>query len=362
MTLQSWKIVISLGLVALCQAASVEEIQQNNIEILTDSFAKGWKEFCEAPVDEGVMSLYNGINPSDTSIHVLTINNQSVELPIRSLSEIRDFDINPQRKTLLYVNGFYTAESYFSVQAHLHMMQARRRDLNVIIVNFAKDIQQLYYALRHHLTLHGYFIAKILTVLVENGVDPKDITLAGHSVGANAAALGASLHTADYWRYYQKNSTIGQLIAIDPCSYVCDSNDIFVHNNVTSRVVVIHGEGNVFGVREPMGTIDIYPNGVGFYPKRKLQPGCKSWICSHMYPFLLFMESLVEGVSIPAVKCASWLHFKDGHCAFDDIIEIGINYPSVAEGVYFCVTQPTPPFTLHEIGLEYRSRNNILKQ
>ncbi|XP_013114026.2 lipase member I [Stomoxys calcitrans] len=358
----SWRVLLNLSLLALCQAASVEEIQLKNIDILTDSFHKGWKEFCDAPVDEGVMSLYNGINPSDTSIHLLTINNQSVELPIRALSEIRDFDINPQRKTLLYVNGFYTADSYFSVQAHLHMMQARRRDLNVIVVNFAKDIQQLYYALRHHLTLHGYFIAKILSVLVENGVDPEDITLAGHSVGANAAALGASLYTAEYWHSHRKISLIDQLIAIDPASHICDTSDLFVRNNVTSRVVVIHGEGNIFGVREPLGTIDIYPNGVGFYPKRKLQPGCESWTCSHMYPFLLFMEALVEGVSIPSVRCENWMQFKDGLCNYQDIVEIGITYPAAAKGLYFCVTQPHPPFTLHENGFEYRSRNSIFRQ
>ncbi|XP_073842668.1 lipase member H [Musca autumnalis] len=357
----SWKILLGLSLLALCGALSVEQIQQKNIDILTEYFHRGWREFCDAPVDEGVMSLYNGINPSDTSIHVLTINNQSVELPIRALSEIRDFDINPNRKTLLYINGFYTDNSYFSIQAHLHMLQARRRDLNVIVVNFAKDVQQLYYALRHHLTLHGYFIAKILSVLVGNGVDPKAITLAGHSVGANAAALGASLYTTERINNNQTLSVIDQLIAIDPCAHICDSDDIFVRRNVTSRVVVLHGEGNLFGVRDPLGTIDIYPNGIGYYPKRRMQPGCESWVCSHMYPFLLFMESMIERVPITAVKCESWMAFKDGKCNYTDTVNIGITYPITANGLYFCVTQAHPPFTLKEDGLEYRSKNSILK-
>lgn len=301
------------------------------------------------------MSLFNGINPSDTSIHVLTVNNQSVELPIRSLSEIRDFDINPRRKTLLYVNGFHTSDTYFSIQSHLQMLQARRRDLNVIIVNFAKDITQLYYALRHHLTLHGYFISKILTVLIENGIDPNDITLAGHSVGANVAALGATIYSNEHFAKYKEISLIGQLIAIDPCSYICDSQDLYVRRNVSQRVVVIHGEGNVFGVRNPMGTIDIYPNGIGYYPKRRFQPGCTSAICSHMYPFLLFMESLVEGVKIPAVSCDNWMQFREQNCDYTNRVSIGLTYPETARGLYFCVTQPYPPFTLMEQGLKYSS-------
>lgn len=303
------------------------------------------------------MSLFDGINPSDTSIHVLTLNNQSVELPIRSLSELRDFDINPRRKTLLYVNGFYTADSYFSIQSHLHMLQAHRRDLNVIIINFAKDIQQLYYALRHHLALQGYFVSKILTVLTENGVAPEDINVVGHSVGANVAALGISTYSEEYFNNYKQISVIGQLIAIDPCSYICDTTNLYVRRNVSSRVVVIHGEGNVFGVRSPMGTIDIYPNGIGYFPKRRLQPGCSTSICSHMYPFLLFMEVLLEDVKLPAVKCESWLQFREQNCNYTNTVELGINYTEGARGLYFCVTQAYPPFTLKERGLKYISRS-----
>ncbi|XP_023293419.2 lipase member I [Lucilia cuprina] len=355
---QKCKILIYFTtIVVSANSASIEKIQQENIEILNESLTQGWKAFCEAPVHEGVMSLFDGINPSDTTIHVLTLNNQSVELPIRSLSELRDFDINPKRKTLLYINGFYTADTFFSIQSHLHMLQSRRRELNVIIVNFAKDIQQLYYALRHHLTLQGYFVAKILEVLIENGIDPKDITVAGHSVGANVAALGISTYSEEYFNNYKQISIIGQLIAIDPCSYICGSSDLYVRRNISSRVVVIHGEGNVFGVRSPMGSIDIYPNGIGYYPKRRLQPGCNTSVCSHMYPFLLFMEALVEEVNITAVKCESWLQFREQNCDYTNTVELGITYPETAKGLYFCVTQSSPPFTLKEQGLKYISRS-----
>ena len=305
------------------------------------------------------MSLYDGINPSDTTLYVMTINNQRVELPIRSLSELRDFDINPQRKTLLYVNGFYSASSYFSIQSHLHMLQHRRRDLNVIIMNFAKDILQLYYALRHHLRLQGYFVNKILSVLIENGVNPEDITVAGHSVGANVAALGVSMYSSEHFDNYKQISLIGQLIAIDSCSYICNTPDLYVRRNISTRVVVIHGEGNIFGVRQPLGTIDVYPNGIGYFPKRRLQPGCNTSVCSHMYPFLLFMESLVEQVRITAVKCENWLQFREQKCNYTNTIDLGITYPETAKGLYFCSTLPAPPFTLGEQGLKYNKRNRI---
>lgn len=244
----------------------------------------------DAPVDEGVMSLFQGINPSDARLHVMTITNQSVELPIKSISQIKDFDINPERKTLIYVNAFHTADSYFSVQEHLTLLQNSRRDLNVIVVDFAKDVAQLYYAVRHHLSVNGYFVYKLLRALKDAGIAVQDITLAGHSVGANIAALGAQLFAKE------NKQLVGQLLAIDPAT-MCRTTDILVKQSVALRVVVLHGEGDVFGVRVPLGHIDIYPNGIGYFPRRKLQPGCESKICSHMYPFILFMEVRISKVT-----------------------------------------------------------------
>ncbi|EDW26947.1 GL15338 [Drosophila persimilis] len=85
--------------------ASIETIQKHNIQLLTEQLNRGWRAFCDAPVDEGVMSLFQGINPSDAALHVMTVTNRSVELPIKSISQLRDFDISPERKTLIYRPG-----------------------------------------------------------------------------------------------------------------------------------------------------------------------------------------------------------------------------------------------------------------
>ncbi|KAH8274309.1 hypothetical protein KR026_008257 [Drosophila bipectinata] len=359
-TMQKSTVIQIIGVVCLvCQALALEEpskinqnidhVQKHNLKLLAEQLNRGWRAFCDAPVDEGVMSLFQGINPSDARLHVMTITNQSVELPIKSMGQIKDFDIQADRKTLIYVNAFHTADSYFSVQEHLTLLQNSRRDLNVIVVDFAKDVAQLYYAIRHHLSVHGYFVYKILRALKDAGIPMEDVTLAGHSVGANIAALGAQLFAKE------NKQVVGQLIAIDPAT-MCRTTDILVKQSVAGRVVVLHGEGDVFGVRVPMGHIDIYPNGIGYFPRRKLQPGCESKICSHMYPFVLFMEALIEGVMIPATKCESWAKFRQGDCNFQNTINIGLVYPSNAKGLYFCLTQPNPPFTYMEHGLRYKTK------
>ncbi|XP_036337618.1 endothelial lipase [Rhagoletis pomonella] len=332
------------------QQPTVEAIQQRNFELLQDTLPLGWKAFCEAPVDESVMLLHSGINPCDASIHVMTLTNQSVQLPIKAISEIRDYDINPKRKTLIYVNAYYTADTYFSVQAHLKLLQMTRRDLNIVLVDFASDVLQLYYTVRHHVAVQGHFVAKILSALTQHGIAAEDITLAGHSVGANVAALAATIYAS---QASTAGVRMGQLVAIDP-ALMCQSSDMHVHANVSTRVIVIHGEGDVFGVRERRGTIDIYPNGIGYFTRRKLQPGCTTKSCSHMYAFVLFMEALVEGVMIPAVKCDSWSHFRKRQCDFNDAVAIGLKYPDKARGVYFCLTQPNPPFTFMEYGIKYQ--------
>lgn len=296
------------------------------------------------------MSLYSGINPCDATINVMTVSNESIELPIRSLSELRDYDISPEKNTLIYVNSYYTTKSYFSISEHLKLLQERRRDFNIILVDFAKDIQHLYHAVRHHVNIHGYFVAKIIKSLVASGIKASSISLIGHSVGANVAAL-----SADYYNEYIQDVNglkIGQLIAIDP-AIMCNSSDFHVRPNITQRVIVLHGEGNVFGVREPCGNIDIYPNGIGYFPRRKNQPGCDTALCSHLYPFIIFMESMIEGVKIPAVQCDSWLNFRQQQCNYNDIVTIGVSYPETANGVYFCITQKSPPYTFMEHGLRY---------
>ncbi|XP_054733616.1 pancreatic lipase-related protein 2-like [Anastrepha obliqua] len=344
------------------QYPSIESIQQQNLQLLQETLELGWKSFCEAPVDESVMFLHSGINPCDASIHVMTLTNQSIRLPIKAISEISDFDINPKRKTLIYVNAFYTLDSYFSVQAHLKLLQATRRDLNIVLVDFAKDVLQLYNTVRHHVVVQAHFVAKILNVLTQQGIAPEDITLAGHSVGANIAALAARIYASQATTL---DVRMGQLVAIDP-ALMCRPSDIYVHANVSTRVVVIHGEGDVFGVRERRGTIDIYPNGIGFFSRRKLQPGCSTKTCSHMYAFVLFMEALIEGVMIPAVKCDSWSNFRRRQCDFSDSVAIGLKYPAKASGVYFCLTQANPPFTFMEYGVKYersmvsRSATNLV--
>ncbi|KAL7732207.1 hypothetical protein ACLKA6_018447 [Drosophila palustris] len=299
----------SANIMAEVQAAgaSIDRVQKHNLDLLSEQLNRGWHAFCDAPVDEGVMSLFEGINPSDARLHVMTITNQSIQLPIKAIPEIRDFDINARRRTLIYVNAFHTADSYFSVQEHLMLLQRTRRDLNVIVVDFATNVAQLYYTVRHHLSVHGYSIYKLLSSLSEAGIQAEDITLAGHS-------------------------------------------------SVANRVVVLHGEGDVFGVRLPIGHIDVYPNGIGYFPRRKLQPGCETKICSHMYPFVLFMEALIEGVMIPATKCDNWAKFRQGDCSFENTLNIGLTYPPNAKGLYFCMTQPNPPFTYMEHGLRYKGR------
>ncbi|XP_060656151.1 phospholipase A1 member A [Drosophila nasuta] len=342
--------VLFLGLIRGNSAsASINRIQKHNLELLSEQLNRGWHAFCDAPVDEGVMALFDGINPSDARLHVMTITNQSIQLPIKSIPEIRDFDINPERRTLIYVNAFHTADSYFSVQEHLMLLQTTRRDLNVIVVDFATNVAQLYYTVRHHLSVHGYSIYKLLSALTDAGISAEDITLAGHSVGANIAALGADLYAKSNKRQ------VAQLIAIDPAT-MCRTTDILVRQGVASRVVVLHGEGDVFGVRVPLGHVDIYPNGIGYFPRKKLQPGCETKICSHMYPFVLFMEALIEGVMIPATKCENWAKFRQGDCSFENTLNIGLIYPPNAKGLYFCMTQPNPPFTYMEHGLRYKTR------
>ncbi|XP_055910936.1 endothelial lipase [Eupeodes corollae] len=315
-------------------SATIDSVQNYNIKTLKAALPLGWKKFCEADVDEGVMSFFPGNDPSDAKIHLSTPNNQTITLPIKYVSRIGEFGINTRLKTIVYVNAFF-ADHIYHIHGNLIYMQEARKDYNIIIVDFAQNILQLYNAIKHNVFVHGYFVSKLISALVQNGVRQSDITLVGHSVGANIAALGGRLHSEE-----KTGRRLAALIAIDP-ALMCQRKDVYVNAHVCEKVIVIHGENGIFSVTEPLGTVDIYPNGNNV----RYQPGCNTKICNHVFPFFVFLDAVIEQTPITAVKCESWESFRRGKCDYTSLISLdNFKFGNTPHGKYYCITKETPPF------------------
>lgn len=74
-------------------------------------------------------------------------------------------------------------------------------------------------------------------------------------------------------------------------------------------VEVIHTNAGIFGFKQPLGTIDYYPNG-GIS-----QPGCFIWSvgCSHQRSHAFFIESIYNP-KFYASKCDSFENLQQDNC------------------------------------------------
>lgn len=90
-------------------------------------------------------------------------------------------------------------------------------------------------------------MAKLIEVLVEDGMRMKDLTLVGHSLGAHVAGCAAKI--------LELKEKIGTIIGLDPAAIGFNFSD--EENRLTESdaeyVQIIHTDITKFGMDKPMG-------------------------------------------------------------------------------------------------------------
>uniref|UniRef100_A0A8C6XU45 Lipoprotein lipase n=1 Tax=Naja naja TaxID=35670 RepID=A0A8C6XU45_NAJNA len=135
------------------------------------------------------------------------------------------------------------------------------------------------------------------------------VHLLGYSLGAHVAGIAGSL----------TNTKINRITGLDPAGplfeYAEASRRLSPDDAVFVDVLHTYIRGSPdrsIGIQQPVGHIDIYPNGGSF------QPGCnvaQLLKCSHERSILLFIDSLLyEEKPIIAYRCNSKETFERGLC------------------------------------------------
>lgn len=100
-------------------------------------------------------------------------------------------------------------------------------------------------------------------------VNPANINMVGHSFGSHVCAF------AGKQVYQDLNVKIGRITVTDAARRPFESSSISKDDKLTNEdadfVVAIHGDAGLRGFKDPVGTVDFYPNG-GLAP----QPGCEN--------------------------------------------------------------------------------------
>lgn len=126
-------------------------------------------------------------------------------------------------------------------------------------------------------------IAEIITdFLVDFKIKPDKIHIIGHSLGAHIASFVGKI-------YFDKRGVkLGRITGNDPACPVFEDwwypGEERINKNVAKFVDIIHTNAGIYGIKNPAGHADFYPNG------GKVQPGCPVKI-DHCKIYLIKIEN-----------------------------------------------------------------------
>ncbi|XP_054275869.1 pancreatic triacylglycerol lipase-like isoform X2 [Macrosteles quadrilineatus] len=258
---------------------------------------------------------------------------------------IQKSNFDAKKQTKFIVHGFIdTPLSSWVKEMRRELL--KHSDWNVIVVDWAGGSLPLYTQATANTRLVGLEIAHFINHLKDKyGLKPKEVHIIGHSLGA---------HTAGYAG--ERVAGLGRITGLDPAEPYFQGMPAQVRLDPSDAqlVDVIHTDGSSiflleswirntqrplpsvtlpsigYGMSEPCGHVDFYPN------NGKEQPGCdlgdtpplpltviKEGIeeasrvlvaCNHIRAIKLFTESINSHCPYVAHRCPSYQQFLQGRC------------------------------------------------
>lgn len=188
--------------------------------------------------------------------------------------ELRNSAFDPRLETKLFVHGFLQiskAPDYPMRTIKDAFLSAG--DFNVIVIDWASGSKYDYIQATSNTRVVGLEIARLITLLQQaHGVTAESFHIFGHSLGSHVAGYAG-----------QKLRSLGRITGLDPAEPFFEGMSPLVRLDPSDAVFVdaIHTDGKRFavpfplvgyGMIEPVGHIDFYPNG------GVTQPGCEKVI------------------------------------------------------------------------------------
>ncbi|XP_066968507.1 pancreatic triacylglycerol lipase-like [Macrobrachium rosenbergii] len=261
-------------------------------------------------------------------------NTKGTVIEALDVTKVLNTTFSSARKTKILIHGFLDSNG---VTWMLDMMRALllHDDLNVFMVDWSGGSRALYAQATANIRVVGLEVAHLVNWLKDKaGLQPKDVHIIGHSLGA---------HTAGYAG--ERISALGRITGLDPAEpffqYMppvvrLDPTDAkfvdVIHTDVESIIFIAQTIG--LGLWQPIGHIDFYPN------DGRKQPGCNSLYhvpftaltdgldlfegldsaqkeivaCNHNRAPKLFTDSIRSKCPYMAFQCNSYQQYLNGNC------------------------------------------------
>ncbi|XP_046649317.1 pancreatic triacylglycerol lipase-like isoform X1 [Daphnia pulicaria] len=250
---------------------------------------------------------------------------QGLKISAKNTTEITAASFKASRPTKFYIHG-YLADAYEDRITTLVARLLGNGDFNVIVVHWGAGAYTTYGQAVANTRLVGLEIAFLVnTVIAKLGVKASDVHLIGHSLGSHIAGYAG-----------EKILNLGRISGLDPAGPSFRSMPPFVRLDPSDAqfVEAIHTDGGAlgFGLSEPVGHLDFYPNG------GEVQPGCEPYpanfvasisalaaanttltdivACDHMRVIYLYSDSFLSrnNCQTVAYECSDYDSFNKGAC------------------------------------------------
>ncbi|XP_062854840.1 endothelial lipase isoform X2 [Trichomycterus rosablanca] len=236
---------------------------------------------------------------------------------------LQECGFNATARTILIIHGWTIGGIFESWMYKLvSAVVQRESQANVIVVDWLGLAHQLYPDAVNHTRRVGLSIATLLDWLQdEQQLSMKNVHLIGYSLGAHVAGYAGTF----------LQGTVGRITGLDPAGPMFEGAE--PHKRLSPDdaefVDVLHtytreALGVSIGIQQPIGHIDIYPNG------GDVQPGCalgdvlssaasgnfmEVMKCEHERAVHLFVDSLMDKDHVSfAYQCTGPDRFNKGIC------------------------------------------------
>ncbi|XP_018335039.1 pancreatic triacylglycerol lipase-like [Agrilus planipennis] len=223
---------------------------------------------------------------------------------------------------------------------------------NIIVVDWSRLSRLTYVKSREKIKDVGRILGEFIIFLKENNfVKLPRVHIIGHSLGSHIAGFAAQTVKAKY------NQTVERISGLDPAApgfeYGNRTNErnARLDNEDAKFVDIIHTNGRILGMLNPIGHVDFYPNG------GVTQPGCNSYFsfldyCSHVRACEFWTASIVHPDAYTGYRYRSWKEYLDQKFHDGKSFPMGIKAsPLIPPGSYFLETASEIPYVHYKTKL-----------
>nr|XP_020494656.1 lipoprotein lipase-like [Labrus bergylta] len=284
---------------------------------------------------------------------------------------------NSTSKTFLVIHGWTVSGLFESWVAKLvSALYEREQTANVIVVDWLYSAQNHYGVAAQNTKAVGQEVARFIDWIKETTNMPlENLHLIGYSLGAHVAGFAGSHAT----------NKVGRITGLDPAGP--DFEGEHAHGRLSPDdadfVDVLHTFtrgtlGFSIGIQQPVGHVDIYPNGGSYQPGCNLRGALKKIAnlgifaitdavkCEHERSIHLFIDSLLnEQEAGKAYRCSNSDTFNRGMClscrkSRCNAVGYGISKVRRARNVQmFTNTRASMPFRVYHYQLKIHFLSNV---